>query len=518
MNKLLRLGAIFLLLCLTLFSLTNDLQLSFPVRVIKVAQNSEELNANDIKLVINGSPRKVINLIRRERSLSGEPDLGRHFILSFHNIKGSTPIENIVSYFVSEILDPKDSLLLLSPLKAYRIPVTQDKQKIITDVCGILMKDGTLHEKNRISAEKKLESDLHRLNTIASTQPVDFFPEGTRNPEQALTQTTNLTTNYKAIYQILLNFPQSFTLFKNQYLLPDIVRHQQIKGLLEKKHGDNWWIHFQHRDDFQIIQKARSAGQKLNGYIATHESGSLARNMEKSLADFEKELLISASFPQADILDTLLGKNICFNVVHWGSLKSDESDTSFNETSDLEAVMCRIAECSGGKNVVASDPEQALKKIKSHADTYYDLTFALDGKIAETNIQVLANRPDLELSYKQNFSSEEMQEWVHINKEKKVEIRGISMSKKTIDFEIDSFEKDREKRFGLLKVRISLFDEQNRNAYKSENTLRASKDNVKISVPFSREYKGRFRLVIEIFDLLANTSATSEQFIELNSE
>jgi hypothetical protein len=67
-------------------------------------------------------------------------------------------------------------------------------------------------------------------------------------------------------------------------------------------------------------------------------------------------------------------------------------------------------------------------------------------------------------------------------------------------------------------VRIHLFDEQDRNVHQSENTLRASQNNVKISVPFSPEYRGKFLLVIQVFDLLANTSASSEQFIELHGE
>jgi hypothetical protein len=421
----------------------------------------------------------------------------------------------MISYFVAEILDPKDSLLLLSPIKGYRIPVTGDKQKMTMDVITILSKDGALQEKSRISAEKSLESDLHRLTTIASEQPVDFFPEGTRNPEQALAQTTSLATNYKAIYQVLLNFPQDFTRFKIQYLLPDIVKHEKIKDLLEKNSGEKWWIHFQHREDIQIIQKARSAGQKLSAYIETHESGTLARTMQNSLADFEKQLLISESIPDEKILDTLLGKNICFNVIYWGSLQSNES-APFKETTDLEAALRRIAEYSGGKDVVATDPEQGIKEIKNHSDNYYDLIFAFDGTIEEKKIQISADRSNLKFSYKQHFSEKELDEWIRTLAEKKVEIRDFALRQKTIHFEIDSFEKDQEEQFGLLKVRISLFDLHNTNVHKSENTLRASKDNVKISIPFSAEYEGKFRLVIEVFDLLANTCASCEQFIELN--
>ena len=516
MNKFLLYPWSFFLIFGMLFPATNKERFSLPIRVIENTQKSTILNKNDVKLLINGIPQKVTQLVKQKRSLSGIPDLGRHIILSFHNIKVTKPIEDAISYFVTEILDPKDSLVLLSPIKAYRIPITRDKEKMIIDIMNFLDKDSTAHEKNRISTEKNLESELQRLNTIASSQRDDFFAQETENSEQVLTQATNLATNYKAIYQVLLNFPQNFARFKNRFLLPDIVKHLTIKNLLGEKHGEKWWVHFLHREDNQIIHKARSAGRKLNAYIATHETGTLARTMQKSLADLEKQLLISESIPQAEILDTILGKNICYNVVFWGSIKANESNTSFKETSDLEAALRHIAEYSGGMATVVTEPEQGIRKIKDHSDHYYDLICEVDENIEEPKIHISAKESDLKFIYKQNFSKGDMEERIRALMEKKVKIHDFSLHKKTIHFGIDSFMRNQEKQYGMLKVRICLFDLKNTNVYKSENTLRASKDRIAISVPLPLEHQGEFRLLIEVFDLHANISASSEHLIELN--
>lgn len=507
---------LFFLLFGMLFPATNKRPFSLPVRVIEHAQEPEDLNRNDIKLRINGIAQEVSNLTLQERSLSHTPDLGRHFILSFHNIKGTQAIENAISYFFTEILDSKDTLILLSPIKAYRIPVTRDKEKMILDVMNFLSKDCAMHEKNRISAEKNLETEIQRLKTIASHQVGDFSAQNSQNSDQVLAEATTVVINYKAIYQVLLNFPQNFSRFKNQYLLPDIIKHQEVKKLLGKRPGEKWWIHFQHREDIQIIQKARSAGRKLNAYIATHESGPLARSMHKSLADLEKQLLISESIPQAKILDSLLGKNMSYNVVFWGSIKTNEDDTSFKETSDIEAALRHIAEYSGGKATVATDPEQGIKEITQHTDYYYDLIFDLDGKVEDTTIHVSAGKKNLKLSHKQNYSKAEVEEWIRALTEKKVTILDFFMNNKTVRFEIDSFMQNQEKQFGMLKVRISLFDLDDTNIFKTENTLRASKQKVTISVPLPPEHQGDFRLLIEVFDLLANTSASSEHLVQLD--
>ncbi len=502
----------------SLFSSTQDQEFSLILRIIQNTQKTVALHRDDLELQINGIPRTITRLHKQERSLSRVPDLGRHFILSLHDTRVTKPIENAISYFFTEILTPWDSLILLSSGKAFRIPVTKDKEKTIMDVIDFLSREGRSYEKSRISAEKNLEAQLQRLNSITSSRMNDLFTGEIATSEQALTQATNLASNYKAINQILLNFPPNFNRFKNRYLLPDIVKHKEVKDLFEKKRGEKWWIHFQPRKDIQIIHKARSAGRKLNAYITATEYGTLAQTMQKSLADLEKQLLISEFIPQAEILESLLGENICYNIVFWGSIETDETDISIKETAGLEAVLSRIAEFSGGKALVTTDPEQGLKEIKNHTDLFYALDCEWDGSIEEQKIQISTGQPNLKLSYKQKFSEAEMAEWLQTLTEEKIAIRDFLLDEKTIHFKIESFERNTREQFGIIKVRISLFDSNGTNVYHSENTLRASKDKVVISVPIPPEHKGDFRLMIQVFDLIANTAASSEHSIVLSQD
>jgi hypothetical protein len=100
--------------------------------------------------------------------------------------------------------------------------------------------------------------------------------------------------------------------------------------------------------------------------------------------------------------------------------------------------------------------------------------------------------------------------------EKTVEIGDFVMENNTLHFVLHSFQKDQENKYGVLKVRVSLHDGQNTAVYKSENTLRAAKERVSISIPLPEEYRGEFRLLISVFDLLANTVASYEHNIRIN--
>jgi len=372
-----------------LFSLQADekINLSLYFRVTEETHKSTELNKDSIKLLINKTQREVINLAKKERSLSHIPDLGRNFILSFHITKFTKPMENSVSYFVEEILQPNDNLILLTPMKAYRISLSRDKEKLIMDATRLLKNDCMIYEKKRISAEKSLENEITKLSLALSNETED--PGGVQS--------------YKAVYQFLLNYPKNLSHFKIEYLLPNIARHRQIREFLGEREGERWWIHFQNRENIRIMNKTKEVLKKIHKRT-TYEGETLSRNMAKDLSDLEKQLVISDSFPQSEFLSTILGANISYNVIFWGSPKIGRS----------------------------------------------------------------------------------------------------------IQFTLNSFQLDQEEKYGMLKVRIVLSNQQNSPVFQTENILRASKESVTISIPLPEIREGDFRILISVFDLLANTSTFDE--------
>jgi hypothetical protein len=84
-----------------------------------------------------------------------------------------------------------------------------------------------------------------------------------------------------------------------------------------------------------------------------------------------------------------------------------------------------------------------------------------------------------------------------------------------LTFSINSFESQKDGKYGLLKIRVELFDEQNVGIHKDEKTLRASKEKVTLSIPIPAKLRGKFRLVITVFDLIANCSVSDERHITL---
>ena len=502
MRKKVLISLLFYLLSYSsIFSASKNVYLPLPVRVIEEKHLSSDLGKNNFRLFINDKQKEIVNLIQRKRSLSSPPELGRNFVLSFLVLKMTHKIENAISYLITEIINSNDSLIVLTPVKAYRLTVSGNKEKMIMDITELLHRDCQVYEKNRSSPEKNLENQIAKMKTTLTNFPLDRAGINT----------------YKAINHFLLTFPKNFSDFKQLFLIPNLNEYQQIKDILATRQGEKWWIHFQHRESLKLVHSAREAMYIVNNYVNYMDGlQPLARAMKYHLSYFKKQLLFSDSFPTSDFLDIFLGHNIGFNTVIWGNIQTTESDTFIQETSELEGIFSEISSLTGGKTVITKEPEMGLSEIIAHSDHFYELICDFDGRIEEKRIQVLLDDKNKKLSYKNKFSKKEIESWIHTLAEKSVEIIDFSIVKNQVKFLIKIFKQEKEKKYDLLKVRMSLFDKYNLMVFANENTLRASKNKVAISIPIPIEHHGEFKLSITVFDLLANTLTSQDHHITLN--
>jgi len=175
----------------------------------------------------------------------------------------------------------------------------------------------------------------------------------------------------------------------------------------------------------------------------------------------------------------------------------------------------RISQISGGLTVDTPDSEQGIKEIEKHVDIYYDLIYEWNGKIEEKQIQVQVKNKKMDLSYSKDFPKERINSLIQFLSTEKVRIENISLNKNKLAFVIRSFDHKKKENFGLLKIRIKLLDKQGRVTYSAENTLRASKDEVNISLPFGPEYRGQYQLLLTACDLIANRQATESRTVTI---
>jgi hypothetical protein len=488
---------------LFVFTAEENIRLTLPVRVFEGKQPVTHLQEKDFHLIINHQQQEILKAEKKTTSLDQRPDfLGRNFVLSFHMTEYGNQVEEAISYFVTEILDTTDSLILMTPIKIYRINVSANKGKMRADIKQLVRQDSDEFKKQLNAAEKNLEIQLNRLRQLFRGEISD----------------PGLVASYKIIGTFLFSFPQGFLNFRSQFLFPDMKNYQKVLGFLGSREGERWWVHFQQGDSFGVVASAQAVAKQIDDYCNLYP---LARqSFQSNLQQLEKLLRLSESFPVDPLLSIFNSANIRYNAVLWVHRKYQGRSSASDIIPLLGVVFEQISRDTGGKTVNTTDPENGIENIHHHQDHYYQLTYGFNGVIEKKEINITAASEDMNkfnLSYKHVYSEEEMRSLIQYLSKERVRINDFSLNKNKIKFSIDAVTLNKSKgdSFGLVKVRIELFNPTGECVYRTENTLRSSKQQITVVIPLPSQHRGTFGLIIHACDLIANQLASFEQEVVL---
>jgi VWFA-related protein len=139
---------------------TQDIQhvrtainIEVPVRVFKGDAFVDDLTIADFEIYEDGKPqdldavylvRKTI-IERREETTPLTPDTHRRFFLFFEMSEYDPKVREALNYFVDEVLIPGDELIIVTPMKTYRMrsEVFNEggRSKVFEQLLGILRRD-----------------------------------------------------------------------------------------------------------------------------------------------------------------------------------------------------------------------------------------------------------------------------------------------------------------------------------------------------------------------------------------
>jgi hypothetical protein len=255
------------------FTVNKDIRIDLPLRVFDGKEAVTHLQPAAFKLYVNNQPREILKAPFQTEFMGQAPDfLRRYFILSFHTIDYSREMQKAVSYFISDVLTPNDSLALVSPLKIYRINVTGNKERVISDIEKLLEEDCSTYKKKLEAAKKNLENELKQMNRLFS----GGFEDGAG------------VTSYKMIGMFLSTFPRNYLNFRNHFLFPQTDKYRQMMVLLKNWEGQRWWVHFQDSQTYGFISQIENVNRKIERYSNDHPS--LRQSFSTHLKQLEKQL------------------------------------------------------------------------------------------------------------------------------------------------------------------------------------------------------------------------------------
>ncbi len=132
---------------------TRAVSIEIPVRVFKGNAFVDHLTIADFEVYENGQPQtldavylvKKASIERQEGTRTAQPDTGRHFYLFFELTEYDPKVGQALEYFVREVLASGDELVVVTPLKTYRMKSDILKEAsralVLEKILGLLRRD-----------------------------------------------------------------------------------------------------------------------------------------------------------------------------------------------------------------------------------------------------------------------------------------------------------------------------------------------------------------------------------------
>ncbi len=490
---------IYLIFIVALFQTAAETLLKVPVRVFENKKYVTGLKAEDFSLEINGVKRNIEMVLELDRDLDVS-EKSRTFILHFDLTEYGENILKGITYFTDNILNKKDSVILWSPLKIYRIKTNQDRKKIIHDIETLVKKDSLVYKNFRKGAKDKLTSILNKFLNSS---------ENAKDPG-------SLTT--KIIF-FLNNYSREWLDFKKKYIVPNMGKYYGLISMLTYKYpGEKYFFTFQQREIIPSLRKLQRAKKIISDYLSsiagTLESTNAA-SISTAVKTIDRSMLLTDNFKPEMLASPFLGANISFNTIFFNSFRQTGRDSD-DLSPDYEGVLRDLSNQTGGLSVNTNDIEEGLRQIRKKRDNYYNIIFKFNGKKGEKKISITSYRKKYKMAYLKKFHKEEIDNLLKLAREKKIEISNYSLAERKLSFDVEGFKFDGKKeKFGIIRITIGLFDKNNKMIFSKSNTLRAAKKNIKISLKLAPWKKGFFKLQITTDDLKASRTAALEKYIEL---
>ena len=502
-----------------------------PVRVIHKGQPVTDLKLEDFtlyenkkKVKINGFflKRKTMDVVSTAPTASVEPAKAsgpvsmppRTFVLVFNVVSYNKYFQNAMDHLFDNFLRSGDRLLVLANNTTKEYKSLKDKASVKSMVVDVLKNESR-------QANRMLGNYIKQVETLLNTHPfhrVNFSQLG-RTMQNAPEEVAKTVINYLQKYLTI------WSQYKKRYLVPDLDKFYYFSRYLENIKTDKWVLNFYQFEKFPRIRLNSRTMNNLQDFTQLIRQSekpamqALSKLIDQHLQKVIFEIDMAKSFPNDEISKLFYKVDATFHSFFIRSMNSAFlQDIEYRQvSSDVEQVLKRITDITGGDNITSTDLVSSLQTVSKREDVYYMLTYAPKDPKNAGRLRVKVNNKKYKVYYDDNFHADYITEHLAKLEEKiktpDVKVEGFSFKRKILAFAVKDFlmRKIEGKTFGQMEVRIRLI-QGGKSLFDQKKMLRAQKDVMKISLPmFKNIKKGTYDFMIDVKDLMTGKDANLSQ-------
>ena len=371
------------------------INIEVPVRVFKGDVFVDDLNIDDFEVLEDGVPQKIeaVYLIKKrtvERSEEKKrftPDTQRIFYLFFEITDYDPKLEKAVDYFIHNVLVQRDNLVVVTPLKTYRMKNNtfeiMPKEKVVEQLVGLIRKDALIGSSEYNAAIQECASCARAIQ--ARLLPISREGGGDADSVPVLDESVGDEFRGMAIEEQVMMYT---TLLSK---LETLRRVNQKKLLdfadsLKDREGQKYVFMFYQKEFVPMIDP-KILDQALSRF---QDSPSVIQDLTTISNFYKREVSFDVDAVKQAYADSSIS-------IHFLLLTKPPANTygvHFEEHSeDIFAAFNEMANATGGFTESSINPDFLMRKAVDASENYYLLYYSpkgytSDGKFREIEVRV----------------------------------------------------------------------------------------------------------------------------------
>lgn len=369
---------------------TAKMAIEIPVRVYGGNQFIDTLRAEDFELLEDGRPQKIDALYlldkgqvaREETAQEGvvRPQTSRVFYLFFQMTEYFSKIDEAIIYLFKDVLQPGDTVNLITPLKPYSLSSqalsTKPRESLAKEMNSLLRKD----IQKGAGEYRAILNELKRVvRTIAG-------PGVTRDQNPAEGDVEGLDTGGTfTLEAMLIRYREDLEKLESLRLV-EPKKFVSVAELLKRGSGQKFVFFFYQRE-FRPEISPNVLNQLM---MANQDREDIRANLSELFQFYKRDI----SFDLSKVGQAFADCNANFSFIFIDNLAKYQFGVTMREQSeDVFRIFNQIVKVTGGSTDTSQNPVAGLKKIADHAGKYYLLAYTpsspqKDGSFRTISIRV----------------------------------------------------------------------------------------------------------------------------------
>jgi hypothetical protein len=394
----------FILIAQEIAHKTGVVNIEVPVRVYDGKKFVENLTINDFIIYEDGKKQKIdaVYLIKertieRKESVEKEdiirkeelgerfaPEKQRHFILVFELLEYLPQIKDVVNYFFQNVMQPEDTLQVLTPVKSYRMNTESFKTKAKEEMADVLLR---IIKKDVGIGNSEYRHIIVELKKIVRAVGIILSPEGS-DVERMLDEFSS-SIYFSGEREDLHHVLSAYEEFMSQLEMIRGINQKQLIDFgtsLKKRDGQKIVFLLYQREhipqvDHKIMLQYSNLFQDDPGMYLKLSNLMGFRSMDYSLdVDMVKQAYADSSISAHFMFLTKIAEQTPF---------IDMQEYS----SDVFSAFKSLADATGGIAESSSSPKFLMEKAVEATENYYLLYYTpkdykADGKFKKITVKV----------------------------------------------------------------------------------------------------------------------------------